>query len=180
LGKLGLAHRVEAGGSRGDGLEEGVDRTVVVNPARVVQAALVNGGGNVVLAGPAGANPDDQLRIYFQDGLVQNTLDAQNRSQSFFTYGLEGLVQSFKPRATRALVLGLGAGVVPMSLARHGIEVTAVEIDPVSGMSVEPGKGVNEYFYQEFAPGYQAEQIAEPDAPSQELPPAAPLFPLLN
>jgi len=85
-----------------------------------------------ILAGPAGANPDDQLRIYFQDGLVQNTLDAQNRSQSFFTYGLEGLVQSFKPRATRALVLGLGAGVVPMSLARHGIEVTAVEIDPVS------------------------------------------------
>ncbi len=85
-----------------------------------------------ILAGPAGAREDDQLRIYFQDGLVQNTLDAQNRSQSFFTYALEGLVQSFKPQATRALVLGLGAGVVPMSLARHGIDVTAVEIDPVS------------------------------------------------
>ena len=85
-----------------------------------------------VLAGPAGAAPDDQLRIYFQDGLVQNTLDARNQSQSFFTYGLEGLVQAYRPQATRALVLGLGAGVVPMSLARNGVEVTAVEIDPVS------------------------------------------------
>lgn len=85
-----------------------------------------------ILAGPVGARPDQQQRIYFQDGLVQNTLDAQNRSQSFFTYALEGLVKSYKPQATRALVLGLGAGVVPMALARHGMDVTAVEIDPVS------------------------------------------------
>lgn len=85
-----------------------------------------------VLAGPAGARPEQQMRIYFQDGLVQNTLDASNRSQSFFTYGLEGLVQAFKPQARRALVLGLGAGVVPMSLVRNGTDVTAVEIDPVS------------------------------------------------
>ncbi len=58
--------------------------------------------------------------------------------------------------------------------------VVAVEIDPTTGMSVEAGKGVNEYFYLEFAPGYQAEPIAEPDAASQNLPPAVPPFPLLN
>ena len=85
-----------------------------------------------ILAGPADARPESQLRIYFQDGLVQNTLDAANRSQSFFTYGLEGLVQAYRPQASSALVLGLGAGVVPMTLAKHGIDVTAVEIDPVS------------------------------------------------
>jgi predicted membrane-bound spermidine synthase len=85
-----------------------------------------------ILTGPVGARPEAQMRIYFQDGLVQNTLDAGNRSQSFFTYGLEGLVHAYRPQARRVLVLGLGAGVVPMSLARQGIEVTAVEIDPVS------------------------------------------------
>ncbi|MBY0438475.1 MAG: fused MFS/spermidine synthase [Burkholderiales bacterium] len=85
-----------------------------------------------ILAGPVDAQPDAQLRIYFQDGLVQNTLDAANRSQSFFTYGLEGLVQAYRPQASSALVLGLGAGVVPMTLARNGVDVTAVEIDPVS------------------------------------------------
>jgi spermidine synthase len=85
-----------------------------------------------ILAGPAGAPAASQLRIYFQDGLVQNTLDSDNRSQSFFTYGLEALVQAYRPQASSALVLGLGAGVVPMSLARQGVDVTAVEIDPVS------------------------------------------------
>ncbi|MBC7781285.1 MAG: fused MFS/spermidine synthase [Proteobacteria bacterium] len=85
-----------------------------------------------ILAGPAGAQPSEQTRLYFQDGLVQNTLDSGNRSQSFFTYALEGLVQAYRPDASQALVLGLGAGVVPMSLARRGLEVTAVEIDPAS------------------------------------------------
>jgi len=85
-----------------------------------------------IIAAPAGAKPADQMRIYFQDGLVQNTLDADNRSLSFFTYGLEALTQAYRPQAHRALVLGLGAGVVPMTLARRGTEVTAVEIDPVS------------------------------------------------
>jgi len=85
-----------------------------------------------ILAGPAGAPADSQLRIYFQDGLVQNTLDSANRSQSFFTYGLEGLVHAYRPNTGRSLVLGLGAGVVPMSLANLGKDVTVVEIDPVS------------------------------------------------
>lgn len=85
-----------------------------------------------ILAAPAGAAPESQVRIYFQDGLVQNTLDSSNRSQSFFTYGLEGLVHAYRPQSGRSLVLGLGAGVVPMSLAKLGKDVTVVEIDPVS------------------------------------------------
>jgi predicted membrane-bound spermidine synthase len=85
-----------------------------------------------ILAGPAQAPAAEQVRIYFQDGLVQNTLDANNRSTSFFTYGLEALAVAYKPQAGQALVLGLGAGVVPMALAQRGVQVTAVEIDPVS------------------------------------------------
>ena len=85
-----------------------------------------------ILSGPAGAPPAEQIRIYFQDGLVQNTLDANNRSTSFFTYGLEALSLAYRPQAERALVLGLGAGVVPMALAQRGTAVTAVEINPAS------------------------------------------------
>jgi spermidine synthase len=85
-----------------------------------------------VLSGPTEAPEADRVLIYFQDGLVQNTLDASGRSQSFFTYALEALARAYRPDARDALVLGLGAGVVPMTLARQGVEVTAVEIDPVS------------------------------------------------
>lgn len=85
-----------------------------------------------VLSGPVGAPESERVLIYFQDGLVQNTLDRHGRSQSFFTYALEALAQAYRPDARQALVLGLGAGVVPMTLAGRGVEVTAVEIDPVS------------------------------------------------
>ena len=78
------------------------------------------------------APADERVLIYFQDGLVQNTLDARGRSQSFFTYALETLSEAYRPQAREALVLGLGAGVVPMTLARRGVAVTAVEIDPAS------------------------------------------------
>jgi penicillin-binding protein 1A len=68
----------------------------------------------------------------------------------------------------------------PVSSFAMPAGVVVIEIDPVSGISVEPGKGVNEYFFQEFAPGYQAEPITQPDTPSQVQPPAAPLSPLFN
>src|SRR5690606_38974588 len=51
---------------------------------------------------------------------------------SFYTYALEGLALSHQPDMRNALVLGLGAGVVPKRLASRGVAVTAVEIDPAS------------------------------------------------
>jgi spermidine synthase len=71
-------------------------------------------------------------RIYFQDGLVQNTVASDGRSLSFYTYALEALAYAYRPRIGSALVLGLGAGIVPMRLARNGVEVETVEIDPAS------------------------------------------------
>jgi spermidine synthase len=77
--------------------------------------------------------PDGSVsRYYFQDGLVQNRVDAQHRSLSFYTYALEALGMGYRPEAKRALVLGLGAGMVPMRLAARGIETEAVDIDPVA------------------------------------------------
>lgn len=71
-------------------------------------------------------------RLYFQDGLVQNTVGSDGRSLSFYTYALEALAYAFRPQMRSALVLGLGAGVVPMRLASRGVAVDAVEIDPAS------------------------------------------------
>jgi spermidine synthase len=71
-------------------------------------------------------------RIYFHDGLVQNTVDSSNRSQSFYTYALEALAYTYRPDMPSALVLGLGAGIVPMQLAARGVKTAVVEIDPVS------------------------------------------------
>ena len=71
-------------------------------------------------------------RIYFQDGLIQNTVQSDGQSLSFYTYALESLALAYRPRMVSALVLGLGAGVVPMRLAARGVAVEAVEIDPAS------------------------------------------------
>lgn len=71
-------------------------------------------------------------RLYFQDGLVQNTVESSGKSLSFYTYGLEALALAYRPDMRTALVLGLGAGIVPMQLAARGARVEAVEIDPLS------------------------------------------------
>ena len=72
------------------------------------------------------------VRVYFQDGLMQNRMLSDGESYSFYTYALEALALSHRPDMRTALVLGLGAGVVPSRLSARGIDVTAVEIDPVS------------------------------------------------
>ena len=81
------------------------------------------------------SNPDSSgqfQRVYFQDGLIQNTVDSTGRSVSFYTYALEALGYAYQPELRTALVLGLGAGIVPRQLAARGVAVEVVEIDPVS------------------------------------------------
>lgn len=73
-------------------------------------------------------------RIYFHDGLIQNTVDSSGRSLSFYTYALEALAYAYQPEMHNALVLGLGAGIVPRQLAARGVAVDVVEIDPVSAV----------------------------------------------
>ena len=68
-------------------------------------------------------------KIFVQDGLIQNRTDMNNRSLSMYTYVLEALAHSFEPEAKKALVLGLGAGAVPLSFKRSGLSVSVVEIN---------------------------------------------------
>lgn len=85
-----------------------------------------------VLRSRPDADSGEFLRMYFQDGLTQNTVDSRGRSTSFYTYALEALARAYRPGMRSALVLGLGAGIVPTQLARGGIAVDVVEIDPAS------------------------------------------------
>lgn len=71
-------------------------------------------------------------RIYFQDGLTQNSVESTGHSRSFYTYALEALARAYKPEMKHALVLGLGAGMVPTALADRGTNVEVVEIDTSS------------------------------------------------
>ena len=72
------------------------------------------------------------LRLYFHDGLIQNTVDSNQRSMSFYTYALEALARAYRPQPEKVLMLGLGAGIVPSRLAATGSSVNVVEIDPSS------------------------------------------------
>jgi spermidine synthase len=74
---------------------------------------------------------DGALRYYLNDYLVQNTMDTETRkSLSLFTYMLHGLAKAHTPKLQSALCIGLGVGIVPMSLARGGAQVDVVEINP--------------------------------------------------
>lgn len=69
------------------------------------------------------------ILAYLQDGIVQNRTTLDGMSISPYTYVLEGLSQAYAPNARSALVLGLGAGIVPRNLARNGLVVKAVDIN---------------------------------------------------
>jgi len=43
---------------------------------------------------------------------------------------LAGLAHTYTPRVESALCIGMGVGIVPMELARHGVKTTVVEINP--------------------------------------------------
>ena len=76
------------------------------------------------------ADADRPYRILFNDGIFQNSIYPDGRSASLFNYLLEATARTLKPDAKRALVLGLGAGVVPMALAEAGVAVDVVELNP--------------------------------------------------
>ena len=83
-------------------------------------------------------------RIYFQDGLTQNSVESSGRSRSFYTYALEALAMSYQPRARSALALGLGAGMTPARLAARGVRTEIVEIDPASLLAARRFFGLDE------------------------------------
>lgn len=69
------------------------------------------------------------IKLLLQDGAIQNRTSRDNQSLSMYTYVLERLTRAFAPDAETALVLGLGAGIVPLDLVRRGLEVSIVDIN---------------------------------------------------
>lgn len=90
-----------------------------------------------VLRAAAPEAPDRYMRYFYQDGIVQNRVDAQGTSLTLFTYALEAIAMGYRPEAKSALMLGLGAGIVPMRLARRGVNVEIVEINPTAWQAAE-------------------------------------------
>jgi spermidine synthase len=92
-------------------------------------------------------NEEPTRRSYLNDFLNQNSYDPKERqSVSMYTYMLHGLARAYTPRITDALCIGLGVGIVPSALARDGVRVDVVEINPavlpvgVKFFNLEPQK----------------------------------------
>jgi spermidine synthase len=65
------------------------------------------------------------------DGLLQGRIDvATGQSVSGYTYLLEVLPRALRPGGHDCLVLGLGAGIIPMRYEASGVRTDVVEIDP--------------------------------------------------
>lgn len=65
------------------------------------------------------------------DGLVQGGIDMKNRLPVYeFLYFMERLPYGINPGGEKCLVIGLGAGVVPMWFEKMGIKTDVVDINP--------------------------------------------------
>jgi spermidine synthase len=65
------------------------------------------------------------------DGLIQGGIDvATGQSIYEYSYFLELLPYALNPRGRRCLVVGLGAGIVPMWYEQRGVRCDVVDIDP--------------------------------------------------
>jgi spermidine synthase len=76
-------------------------------------------------------NPKRHRRSMLIDGVTQGGIDTRYGYSSFvFAEYLNVMAHRFHPDARRALVLGLGPGVIARQLVDRGLEVEAVELDP--------------------------------------------------
>ncbi len=91
--------------------------TSMFGNVKVVQIRPRSGEGKPILA-------------YIQDGLIQNRATLDGVSLSMYTYVLESLAHAFVPNSRAAMVLGLGAGIVPRDLKGDGLRVDVVDINP--------------------------------------------------
>ena len=87
--------------------------------------------GNLKVVGlkPHNQNKITQYVLY-QNGLSQNGMDSNGHSIFEFTHVLDVLSQS--STIGNALVLGLGAGVLPAKLSSKGFKIDTVDIDPIT------------------------------------------------
>jgi predicted membrane-bound spermidine synthase len=85
--------------------------------------------GLVQVVQAEGARP---RRYLFNDLLAQNIYDpVQHVSAASFTYAEDGLIRAYTSEDVHdVLCIGLGAGITPMRMARAGVRVDVVEINP--------------------------------------------------
>ncbi|MFT5441472.1 MAG: putative membrane-bound spermidine synthase [Myxococcota bacterium] len=95
------------------------------------------GNTKILSFGPAPGSQDAEAvdsygTLYYADGITMNIINAAGHSVTPFTYALEFLTMGLRPNAERVLMLGLGAGIIPMRLNDKGVTVDVVEINPSS------------------------------------------------
>ncbi|MFQ5465463.1 MAG: fused MFS/spermidine synthase [Thermodesulfobacteriota bacterium] len=75
---------------------------------------------------------DLRFREFLMDNIVQGAIDVNTGLPiTEYTYNITRLARAYNAGASRALVIGLGAGIVPEVLTkRYGMETDVVEIDP--------------------------------------------------
>ena len=75
--------------------------------------------------------PPNHTREMLIGGIIQGGLDVVSGEPVYpYDYFLERAALSFVPQARRALIVGLGPGVMTARLAKYGLSGTVVEIDP--------------------------------------------------
>ncbi|MDW7771694.1 MAG: fused MFS/spermidine synthase [Desulfobulbaceae bacterium] len=106
-----------------------LDQNIKVSgfPAKILYAKNSSVGLIQVLDIPA-----IQTRSLLIDGAVQGG-ETRGLSAYPFTEYQNFLAHRFHPRAEKALLLGLGAGILANELVQRGVEVTAVELEPRIG-----------------------------------------------
>ena len=73
-----------------------------------------------------------QTRELLIDGLIQGGIDQKTGASIYeYAYLLEALPLAVKPDTRSALIVGLGAGVLSKRLQDRGIDVEAIDIDPL-------------------------------------------------
>jgi spermidine synthase len=71
------------------------------------------------------------IRYYLTDYLAQNVYDSvRGTGAAMFNWMLEDLAQAYALRLDDVLCIGMGVGIVPRDLARKGVRVDVVEINP--------------------------------------------------
>jgi spermidine synthase len=74
----------------------------------------------------------DVLRMYVNDGIIQDVVQQDGRSAAIFTYALTSLLRQYAPDARNLLFLGLAAGIVPRDFPPPRYRSEVVEINPDS------------------------------------------------
>lgn len=90
---------------------------------------------------------DTRYREFLLENIIQGAIDVTTGLPiSKYTYYAEQLAITYRPGSERALVIGLGSGILPKRFSRYGISTDVVEIDRTvidtasNYFSFDPGK----------------------------------------